>query len=184
MNKLIIISGDLASGKSTLASLLSEKLHIGFLTKDKMKEILADDIGFTSRSENKRLSNASVNEMIYVFEQLAKVGGDMILEANFHTMEMGLLYRLVKKYNYQACLIYLTGDKHLLYERFMERVPTRHPAHLSAGLTESFENYEEYIDASRSEDMVFPVNRIDMTDNTPEQTLVQALEILKKEYLI
>ena len=130
MNKLIIISGDLASGKSTLASSLSAKYYIPCLTKDKMKEILADDIGFTNRSDNVRLSHGAVDQMLYIFEQCAKVGADLILEANFHQMEMSLLYRLVHRYNYQSCLIVLYGDKHLLYERFLARVPLKVPPKL------------------------------------------------------
>lgn len=184
MNRLIIITGDLASGKSTLANALSRKLFIPCLLKDTMKEILADEIGFTDRKENKRLSHGAVNEMIYCFEQSAKVGADMILEANFHTMEMALLNRLAHKYNYQVCLIVLTADKKLLYERFMARVPTRHRAHLSIGLTESFEKFEEYIDESRKEDVVFPINRIDITDLKVEQVQEEAIKILKNYSLI
>lgn len=184
MNRLIIITGDLASGKSTLAFTLSNKIHITCLSKDKMKEILSDDIGFTNRAENVRLSHGAVNEMIYCFEQSAKVGADMILEANFHTMELALLSRLVNKYNYQACLIYVTGDKKLLYERFLQRVPTRHRAHLSLGLTESFEKFEEYIDGLRKEDLIFPVNRLDMTSLNEEEEYNEGLKILHNVGLI
>ena len=184
MNKLIIITGDLASGKSTLASSLSSKLHIPSLTKDKMKEILADDIGFVDRSQNVRLSHGAIDQMLYVFEQCAKVGGDMILEANFHEMEMALLSSLCHKYNYQSCLIVLYADKHLLYERFMARVPKRHKAHLSLGLTESFEKFEQYIDESRKDDLVFPANRIDITNLSIDEVHQEAINILKKNYLL
>lgn len=183
MNKLIIISGDLASGKSTLASSLSAKYYIPFITKDKMKEILADDIGFVDRSENRRLSCGAVDQMIYIFEQCAKVGTDLILEANFHEMEMSLLYRLSRQYNYQSCLIVLFGDKKLLYERFLNRVSTRHKAHLSACLTESFEKFEEYIDNGRKEDFVFPINRIDITSLNEKEVLEKACSILKENHL-
>lgn len=183
MNKLIIISGDLASGKSTLASSLSAKYYIPCITKDKMKEILADDIGFVDRNENRRLSCGAVDQMIYIFEQFAKVGSDIILEANFHEMEMSLLYRLSRQYNYQSCLIVLFGDKKLLYERFLKRVPTRHRAHLSAGLTESFVKFEEYIDNGRKEDFVFPVNRVDVTNLSEKEVLEKASQILKENRL-
>ena len=68
MHKLILITGDLASGKSTLAASLSESLSIPYFTKDSLKEIACDAIGYSSREENRRLSISAVNSMIYVFE--------------------------------------------------------------------------------------------------------------------
>ena len=40
MQRLIIITGDLAAGKSTLAAALSESLGIPFIIKDTLKEIV------------------------------------------------------------------------------------------------------------------------------------------------
>ena len=46
MQRLIIITGDLATGKSTLASALSDELRIPFITKDRLKEIACDILVF------------------------------------------------------------------------------------------------------------------------------------------
>ena len=92
MKKLILITGDLASGKSTLANNLSKKLDILCFTKDVLKEILSDDIGFSNRQENKNLSIASVNVMKHIFEQYAFLQKDLILEANFHKDEFFSYY--------------------------------------------------------------------------------------------
>ena len=88
MRKLIIITGDLAAGKSTLANSLSAELQIPCLIKDTLKEIACDAIGYETREENRELSISAVNSMIYVFNQTAKVGGDLILEANFRSEEI------------------------------------------------------------------------------------------------
>ena len=51
MKKLILITGDLATGKSTLAKKLSQNLKILSFTKDVLKEVLSDVIGFSNRQE-------------------------------------------------------------------------------------------------------------------------------------
>ena len=56
MQRLIIITGDLAAGKSTLASALSEVLGIPYIIKDTLKEIACDIIGYQTRQENRQLS--------------------------------------------------------------------------------------------------------------------------------
>ena len=84
MKKLILITGDLAAGKSTLAKKLSQNLKILSFTKDVLKEVLSDVIGFSNRQENKKLSIASVDIMKHIFTQYAFLEQDLILEANFH----------------------------------------------------------------------------------------------------
>ena len=88
MQRLIVITGDLAAGKSTLAMALSEHYQIPFITKDALKEIACDIIGYSSREENRELSSVATSEMIYFFKQCALVGQDLILEANFRTDEL------------------------------------------------------------------------------------------------
>ena len=58
MKKLLLITGDLAAGKSRFASILSKRYGVAVMYKDKIKEVLGDTIGFKDREENKRLSNA------------------------------------------------------------------------------------------------------------------------------
>ena len=181
MHNLILIAGDLASGKSTLAAALSESLNIPFLTKDSLKEIACDAIGFSNREENRRLSIAAVNSMIYVFDQSAKVGQDMILEANFRSDEMLKIKQLTDEYAYNVVLIALTGDINLLYQRFLDRLPNRHPAHTSANLNYSLERFASYIEEIRNEDMLFPVNYIDMSELDEDEVTDKALAIIANQ---
>lgn len=181
MHNLILIAGDLASGKSTLAASLSESLNIPFLTKDSLKEIACDAVGFSNREENRRLSIAAVNSMIYVFEQSAKVGQDMILEANFRSDEMLKIKQLCDEYSYNVVLIGLTGEINLLYQRFLDRLPNRHPAHTSANLNYSLERFASYIEEIRNEDMLFPVNYIDMSELDEDEVTDKALTIISNQ---
>ena len=180
MNKLIIINGDLAAGKSTLAASLSEELRIPYVIKDTLKEIACDEIGYASREENRRLSKTATSAMIYFFKQCAVVGNDLILEANFRHQELADLELIAEQYSYQVLLIVLTGDIELLYQRFLDRLPSRHIAHRSLNLETSLERFADYIEELRDEDMVFTPHYIDMSDLDEDEVVDAALSIVKE----
>ena len=56
MNKLLLIMGDLATGKSSFAEILSRRYQTNMFGKDSIKEVLGDTIGFANREENLKLS--------------------------------------------------------------------------------------------------------------------------------
>lgn len=181
MNNLIIITGDLASGKSTLAASLSDCLKIPYLTKDSLKEIACDAIGYTNREENRKLSITAMNSMIYFFEQSARVGQDLILEANFRSEEVMRIKQIAEQYSYSVVLIALVGDYNLLYQRFMDRLPSRHPAHRSLNLDYSLERFISYLEQIRNEDMLYPINYIDMTELDEDDVTNKALNIITNQ---
>ncbi|NLB48841.1 MAG: hypothetical protein GX813_03280 [Erysipelotrichia bacterium] len=181
MQRLIIITGDLAAGKSTLAAALSEKLHIPFITKDRLKEIACDIIGFHSRLENRLLSENAVSSMIYFFEQAAKVGQDLIMEANFRSVELLQLKTLADENFYRVVLVVLTGEVNLLYQRYIDRLPSRHIAHQALPLERSFEEFATYIDELRREQLIFTPHEIDMSELDEEEVVNQALDIIYRE---
>lgn len=128
----ILVTGIPASGKSTMANYLSEQLSIPMLSKDKIKELMFDDIGFQSREEKVKLGIASMNIMYYVAEQIMKTQGAFILENNFENISREKLEKLLDKYSYKAITITLTGDYEKIYQRFLERnvSPERHRGHV------------------------------------------------------
>jgi len=181
MQRLIIITGDLAAGKSTLAAALSAEFKIPYLTKDSLKEIACDVIGYKTREENRLLSMTATDDMIYFFNQCALVGNDLILEANFRKEELLELQALVDEYDYQVVLIVLRGDIPLLYQRFIDRLTNRHIAHRSMNLDESMEKFASYINQLRKEDLVFFPYYINMTDMDEDEVMENALEIIHNE---
>ena len=78
MKKLLLITGDLATGKSTFSNILSQRYKVNVFFKDSIKEVLGDTIGFTDRAENKKLSEASMRLMLFIFSEFAKLGKDLI----------------------------------------------------------------------------------------------------------
>ena len=182
MRKLIIITGDLAAGKSTLASALSERLSIPFITKDSLKEIACDIIGYQTREENRLLSKCATCDMVYFFKQSALVGADLILEANFRAEELREIKELVDEYDYRVALIMMTGDIPLLYQRFLDRLPSRHIAHRSLNLDYSLERFTDYINEIRNQDLVFPSHHLDMSDLDEDEVTEKALDIIYDEF--
>ena len=69
----ILVAGMPASGKSTIAVRISESLGIPMLSKDSIKEVLFDDLGFHSRAEKVQLGTAAMHILYYAAAQLMKV---------------------------------------------------------------------------------------------------------------
>ena len=136
MQKLLLITGDIAAGKSTFSQILSERYRSVVFQKDTIKEILGDFIGFHDREENKKLSNATVELMCHAFSRIALTGKDMILEANFHEKELIKLHSIADENHYEVLTIVLRGEAEVLYHRYPHRMneENRHPVHLSTTL--------------------------------------------------
>lgn len=129
---LILVTGIPASGKSTFAKYLGESLRIPVVSKDKIKEILFDDVGFHSRDEKVALGTGSLNIMYYFAESLMKNCEPLILENNFENASKPKLSALLNKYGYKCITVLFCGDIKTIYERFLkrEKEPSRHKGHV------------------------------------------------------
>lgn len=123
----ILVAGMPAAGKSTMAESIAEKWNLPVISKDKIKELLFDHVGFRSREEKVKLGIASMDIMYYAARQLMKTGQPFILENNFESSEQGIK-TLLTQYQYSALTITLTGNYKVIYQRFLERdaSPDRH----------------------------------------------------------
>lgn len=128
----ILVTGIPAAGKSTMAEVLAEHFGLPVISKDKIKELLYDTVGFCSREEKVRLGIASMNIMYYMAEQLMKRGQSFILENNFENVSKEGLLAILEKYSYKAITVTLTGDYEKIYQRFLKRndSPDRHRGHV------------------------------------------------------
>lgn len=115
-----------------MAEVMSKKLKLPVISKDTIKELLFDNVGFQSRAEKVKLGIASMEIMYYVADQLMKAGQPFILENNFEYSSEHGMKTLLEKYQYSALTITLTGDYKVIYQRFLEREnsPDRHRGHV------------------------------------------------------
>lgn len=181
MKKIIIISGDLASGKTTLANNLSKRLDWPSFKKDTFKEVIVDLLDFENREQNKRISVLTMDVLLSVSEELMKHGNDFIFEANFHHDEIENILQKAKKYQYEVAFFFLYGNMKTLYQRFLERVPNRHKAHLSIHLEDSLEKFKDYIETSRKDIEDYPFVTIDTTSCNTTEVLDKAWYVLKEK---
>jgi len=82
-NKLIVIQGYLAAGKSTFARQLSTALKVPCFVKDTFKSALCESIELASREESSRFSAVTFDGLLYIAEQMLEAGQPLILEGNF-----------------------------------------------------------------------------------------------------
>lgn len=128
----ILVTGIPAAGKSTMAASLVDQLKLPVISKDSIKEILFDHVGFKSRQEKVNLGTAAMEIMYYAAEQLMRAGKPFILENNFENISKEGLDSLLSSYGYSALTVTLTGDYKVIYRRFLERnsSPDRHRGHV------------------------------------------------------
>ena len=165
MRKLLLIMGDLATGKSTFAGQLSRRYGTNVFYKDTIKEVLGDTIGFRDREENLKLSRATGELMVFLFREFAKLGKDLILESNFRPAELEALHRVARDGGYEVLTLVLRGDPEVLHQRYLDRIRggNRHPVHLSTTF-EVFEDFREYLLRSRNIEVPGDVIRVDSDD--------------------
>lgn len=141
MKKVIMITGNLASLKSSIATQLGQDLKIMVFCKDKIKEILGDSIGFQNREENLKLSEATFRLIADGMEQTLKVHDSVILESNFRAYEVEEIKERCHQLGFDLIVIFLTGNTDILYQRYLKRQPERHSVHTSTG-TMSYETFK------------------------------------------
>lgn len=132
MRNIIIVAGLPGSGKSSFAEWLAKKTGITMISKDEIKEVLFDTVGFKNREGKTRLNNASLELMFYVTKILLNQGENVILENNFENNAYPLFEKLTSEFDVNIVNIFVGGDSKTIYERFVTRNmdPNRHRGHV------------------------------------------------------
>ena len=185
MKKLLLIMGDLATGKSTFAKVLSTRYGTNVFCKDSIKEVLGDTIGFSNREENLKLSKATIELMLFVFSEFSKLDKNLILESNFHKKELERIHEIAQENDYQVLTLVLRGDASIIHKRYLNRIynENRHPVHLSTTL-DVFEDFIRYTEHSRKEEIpgrtIF-INADSFSYQTDNEILMSIDEFMKDQ---
>lgn len=186
MNKLLLVTGDLATGKSTFSTILSKRYNSCVFNKDTLKEAMSDTIGFSNREENLRLSAAAMELMLLIFKEFAGFGKDLILEANFHKAELDRFHEIARAHNYEVLILVFRGDVEILHKRYVNRIEheNRHPVHLSTTL-HIFEDFKGYLEDARKETIdgnVIAVQADDFSYQTDAKLLSKVDEFMGQKH--
>ena len=141
-NKILIVDGYCATGKSIFSNKLSKYLNVPCFNKDVIKEVLGDGFGTKHNIVLEKGSSAAFLLMLYIAEKTLQANNICILESNFKQQEIEQIKLLLEKYNCD-CLTYIfKGDFKVLFKRYMERdiSEKRHWVHDTTG--EDLENFE------------------------------------------
>lgn len=170
-NKLIIIEGYLAAGKSVFAERLSRAVNVPYLIKDTFKSALCSHVEIADRKESSRFSAVTFDAMMYVAERMLEAGCPLIIEGNFvpagvkTTDESEVIRQLLKRYDGAALTFKFCGDTRILHQRFVAReaLPERGRAN-RIGSEVFFADFDKWCHNLDTFDVGGKVMRVDTTD--------------------
>jgi predicted kinase len=140
---LILVSGLPCTGKTTLARNIARQLALPLISRDDLKELLFDCLGWSDRARSKQLGMASYKLLYYFLNTQVNVGNSLIIESNFlPQFDNAKLLELKKKYNFYLLEIVCYTERQILLERFKNRTESeeRHPGHVERLNYQEFEN--------------------------------------------
>lgn len=132
---IVVITGPPASGKSTLAAMLSERLHLPLIAKDPIKERLYDSFGTGDREWSRHLGRATY-PLLYLFlgAQLG-AGRPAIVDGSFGPAEANAAFAdLHARWPFAALQLHCSAPADVLLERYADRAANRHPGHLDGAI--------------------------------------------------
>lgn len=165
--KLIIIAGASATGKTNYAEYLSVNLSIPLFCKDIIKELIYT--GFQMPIDNsdtvKKYGACAYSVLFYVAECMIKSKCDFVLESNFVERSGQIITELVDKYNYECMTVMFDAPTKVLHQRFLEREQNgqRHEG-LGIGIYDDYEAFERNALPQRKFEFKGKFFRVDTTD--------------------
>ena len=170
--RIVLVSGPPASGKTTLARPLAERLGFALITKDDIKETLFTAIdGPPGDVEFSRKIGAASMDMLWALAPHCPV---VVLEANFRTQSQHERSKVaaLAEAGAQIIEIYCRLPREEASRRFAERAhrERHHPAHVSAEMSpDRMAEYEEPFALS-------PVLEVDTTHPVDIEALAKQIE--------
>ena len=149
-NKLILVAGYPAAGKSTFSRELSQRFNIPCFNKDIIREVMADGFGAENEevlNRDKKGSAVTFMLMLHIAERFLQTGNICILESNFQILhplplsESEQIKKLLDEYNAECLTFVFKGELDVISERYFNRDKERHWVHGKAADKDSIKYY-------------------------------------------
>jgi predicted kinase len=128
---LVVVTGPPASGKTTVAEQLAERLGVAFLSKDTFKEVLYDYMGSGDALEE-RLDGAALAAVLRVADATLARDVPFLIESNFDARsDLGPVRALAERRAARLVQVHCSRPTESLLREFAERAASgrRHPGH-------------------------------------------------------
>ena len=138
---IIVISGLPCTGKTTLGRKIAKEFWLPFISRDDLKELLFNSLGWQDREWSKKLGIASYDLLYYFLKTQVFAGKSLVLESNFMPkFDTNKFLDLQNQYNLNIFQIHCIADPAVLFDRFKNRAESgeRHPGHVDRL------NYDEF----------------------------------------
>jgi len=122
---------------------MAREFSLPFISRDDIKELLFDSLGWKDREWSKKLGLASYSLLYHFLEFELCTGRSLIVESNFKAeFDTKKFLGLREKYDFEPFQIQCKVDSNTLFERFKRRSESgeRHPGHVDHLSYEEFKS--------------------------------------------
>jgi predicted kinase len=135
--RIVVVTGPPASGKTTLALAVSERLGVPLIAKDGIKERLYEAFGSGDREWSRWLGRATYPLIYHFLEAQLRVGCSVVVEGTFGPESAnGEFAALHARWPFEALQLFCWAPDEILLGRYEARAPERHPGHMDASILE------------------------------------------------
>jgi predicted kinase len=178
---LLIITGDPATGKSTLAKHCSGQLGVPICSRDMIKELMFDSLGWSDREWSKRIGSASFELMFYFLNVFLDAGSSVILDCNLSSENARKTLReILSGRSHDVAEVICNPKPEIAFKRFRDRARNgiRHPGH---GDDSNLEEFRATI-GNHPQDPMIPGSKLIIVDtgiSSEADVSRQVLDILR-----
>jgi predicted kinase len=130
---LLLVTGAPATGKTTLSRRLAADLKLPLVARDDLKEILFDQLGWSTVEWSQQLGRASFELMYLVIEKLLAAAVSQVVDCNLDPKyATARLLSLKQRYDFNPFQIICQTRNDVLLQRYTARIESgeRHPGHV------------------------------------------------------
>ena len=119
---VVIVTGPPGAGKTGLGKRLARELDLPFISKDDIKELLFETLGWEDRESSKKLGQASFELLFHFLECHVAAAKSLVVETAFIPEFYNARFsELQEKYGFEPVQIVCSAREEVLYKRFADR---------------------------------------------------------------